>query len=207
MKRTVTILMALVFLPVLLGAGADRPVKRTGDNQAQRPAVVSDRTVQPEATVVVPAVEAAIPEVTAANSAPNYNLDWWSINGGGDVAATSASYQMGMSVGQSVAGAASSASYGMGIGFWYGAASASCPITMTGDVNTNGSITSADIIYLVGYVFKGGAAPLPCAAAGDVNCNGSVTSADIIYLVGYVFKGGPPPCDVCTMIPGSWSCP
>lgn len=83
----------------------------------------------------------------------------------------------------------------------------SCPILMTGDVNSNGSITSADIIYLVGYVFKGSAAPLPCQAAGDVNCNGSVTSADIIYLVGYVFKGSAPPCDVCTIIPGVWSCP
>jgi hypothetical protein len=77
-----------------------------------------------------------------------------------------------------------------------------CPITLTGDVNSNGSITSADIIYLVGYVFKGGPPPQagggPCVAAGDVNCNGSVTSADIIYLVGYVFKGGPAPCDACT---------
>jgi hypothetical protein len=44
-------------------------------------------------------------------------------------------------------------------------------------------------------------------AAGDVNCNGAVTSSDVIYLVNYVFKGGVPPCDVCTLIPGTWSCP
>jgi len=82
-----------------------------------------------------------------------------------------------------------------------------CPISATGDVNLSGSITSADIIYLVGYVFKGGPPAQPCAAAGDVNCSGSVTSADIIYLVGYVFKGGNPPCDVCTLVPGTWTCP
>jgi len=82
-----------------------------------------------------------------------------------------------------------------------------CPIADAGDVNTDGVVTSADIIYLVGYVFKGGPAPKPCDAAGDVNCTGSVTSADIIYLVSYVFKGGPPPCDVCGLIPVTWSCP
>ena len=49
-------------------------------------------------------------------------------------------------------------------------------------------------------------APLPCPAAGDVNCNGANTSADIIFLVNHVFKGGPLPCDVCTLVPGTWSC-
>lgn len=83
-----------------------------------------------------------------------------------------------------------------------------CPVLITGDVNTDGVITSADIIYLVNYVFKGGAPPKPCPAAGDVNCDGVVTSADIIYLVSYVFKGGNPPCDVCTLIAsGIWTCP
>lgn len=78
---------------------------------------------------------------------------------------------------------------------------------VTGDVNVSGVITSADIIYLVGYVFKGTADPLPCPAAGDVNCSVSVTSADIIYLVAHVFKGGADPCEVCTLVPGEWSCP
>jgi hypothetical protein len=59
----------------------------------------------------------------------------------------------------------------------------------------------------VNFVFKGQAAPLPCEASGDVNCSGSVTSADIIFMVNHVFKGQAPPCDVCTLIPGMWSCP
>jgi hypothetical protein len=82
-----------------------------------------------------------------------------------------------------------------------------CPVTMTGDVNISGSLTASDIIALVNYVFKGGDEPEPCAASGDVNCNGSVTSADVIYLVNHVFKGGDPPSDVCTLIPGTWTCP
>jgi len=82
-----------------------------------------------------------------------------------------------------------------------------CPVAITGDVNDDRVITSADIIYLVNHVFKGGPAPLPCPAAGDVNCDGVITSADIIYLVGYVFKGGAPPCEVCDLIPATWTCP
>jgi hypothetical protein len=82
-----------------------------------------------------------------------------------------------------------------------------CTVAITGDVNESGTLTSADIIFEVNFVFKGGATPQPCQAAGDVNCNGSVTSADIIYLVNHVFKGGDAPCDVCTLIPATWTCP
>lgn len=135
----------------------------------------------------------------AALSSSAFALPWYSLNAGGAMGSSSASYKMSQSVGQSVAGRAASSSYNLGIGFWYGVgAKAGCPITRTGDVNLSGTITSADIIGLVNYVFKGGAQPLPCIASGDVNCSGAVTSADIISLVNYVFKAGPPPCDACT---------
>jgi hypothetical protein len=82
-----------------------------------------------------------------------------------------------------------------------------CPVTLTGDVQSSGDVNSTDIIYLVNYVLKGGPGPVPCPAGGDANCDGVVNSTDIIYLVNYVLKGGQPPCDVCTLIPGTWSCP
>lgn len=82
-----------------------------------------------------------------------------------------------------------------------------CAVLLTGDVNLSGSLTSSDIIALVNFVFKGGDTPQPCQAAGDVNCDGQVTSSDIIYMVNFVFKGGPDPCDVCTLIPDTWTCP
>ena len=78
---------------------------------------------------------------------------------------------------------------------------------MTGDVNESSTITSSDVIYLVNYVFKAGPTPLPCKAAGDVNCDGAVSSSDVILLVNHVFKSGPLTCDVCTLIPGTWTCP
>ena len=137
------------------------------------------------------------PGINAPMAPAAFGIPWYSINGGGG-SGTSASYGLRHSVGQSVSGRTSSATYAMGIGFWYGVGTGGCPITMTGDVNVSGTITSADIITLVNYVFKGGAPPLPCVAAGDVNCNGAVTSADIINLVNYVFKGGAAPCNGCT---------
>ena len=76
----------------------------------------------------------------------------------------------------------------------------------TGDVNNDGAISSSDIIYAVGYVFKGGPEPTPCVAVGDVDCSGMITSSDIIEIVNYVFKSGPPFCDVCPLVPGTWSC-
>jgi hypothetical protein len=81
-----------------------------------------------------------------------------------------------------------------------------CPIARTGDVNGDYQISTSDIIVLVNFVFKAGSAPLPCVAAGDAGCNGGVTSSDIIYLVNTVFRAGPAPCDVCSIIPSTWSC-
>jgi hypothetical protein len=83
----------------------------------------------------------------------------------------------------------------------------SCPVIATGDANQDGIVNSTDIIYLVNYVLKGGPLPLLCAAVGDANCDEQVNSTDIIYLVNYVLKGGPAPCDVCTLVPGTWACP
>jgi photosystem II stability/assembly factor-like uncharacterized protein len=91
----------------------------------------------------------------------------------------------------------------------WGRSFVACPIPQggTGDVNQAGGIVTSDIIYLVNYVLKAGPAPLPCTASGDVNCDGNVATSDIVYLVNFVLKGGPAPCDVCALIPATWSCP
>ena len=160
------------------------------------------------ATAAAPETHQPTATTEASPAAPNYNLDWYSINSGGAIEVASASYRLGVSIGQAGAGFMSGTNFDLGIGFWYALGStAACPVALTGDVNLNGSYTSADIIYLVNYVFKGGASPQPCEAAGDVDCSGGVTSADIIYMVNFVFKGGPAPCNVCTLIPGTWTCP
>jgi len=82
-----------------------------------------------------------------------------------------------------------------------------CPVALTGDLDISGDIKASDIIYLVNYVLKAGPEPLPCPASGDTNCDGEVKASDIVNLVNYVFKAGAAPCDVCSLIPGVWSCP
>jgi hypothetical protein len=83
----------------------------------------------------------------------------------------------------------------------------SCPVALTGDADASGEVKSSDIIYLVNYVLKAGPEPVPCPAAGDANGDGEVKTSDIIYVVNYVLKAGPAPVDVCTLIPGTWTCP
>jgi len=195
----------------LVSAGNTREKENIGTRDAKSALREVDRiapapVIAPQTRIVDEINPAS--DFSAAPPVPNFLMDWYSVNGGGATSVAGTNFRMGLSVGQGAAGSASGTSYNLGVGFWYGAAgSAPCPVAMTGDVNLVGNITSADIIYLVNFVFKGSASPMPCEAAGDVNCTGSVTSADIIVLVNFVFKGGTPPCDVCTLIPGIWSCP
>ena len=57
-----------------------------------------------------------------AMSSTNYRLDWFTpMTGGGGGPASSASYAVNLTVGQTVIGASSSADYGAGLGYWYGA--------------------------------------------------------------------------------------
>lgn len=56
-----------------------------------------------------------------AMSSANYRLDWFTpLNSGGGGHAASASYAADLTLGQTAIGEASSASYGTGLGFWYG---------------------------------------------------------------------------------------
>ena len=56
-----------------------------------------------------------------AMSSDNYRLDWLAPLTGGGGPAGSANYAVNLTVGQTVIGAASSASYASGLGYWYGA--------------------------------------------------------------------------------------
>ena len=58
-----------------------------------------------------------------AISSTNYRLDWFTpMTGGGGAPASSASYAVNFTVGQTAIGVSSSANYGVGLGYWYGAA-------------------------------------------------------------------------------------
>jgi hypothetical protein len=57
-----------------------------------------------------------------AMSSANYKLDWFTpLTGGGGGPASSANYAVNFTIGQSAIGASTSANYGVGLGYWYGA--------------------------------------------------------------------------------------
>ena len=116
-----------------------------------------------------------------------YEIDWTSINGGGELASTSTNYKIRASTAQSVIGESQSTNYKMGIGFWFGPG-LYCT-SKAGDFNGSGGINLTDIVALVNHVFKGAAVPVP-KCRGDANGVGGINLTDIIYLVNRVFKGG-----------------
>jgi len=105
----------------------------------------ADRTAEPTET---PAL------ATPAGSATSSTVEWQSVNGGGAIDAASPAYKLGSSAGQSTAGAATSTSYQMGIGFWYGGG-CSCPCH--GHPQCDGITNVQEAVQTVNVAFRGGA--------------------------------------------------
>ena len=143
--------------------------------------------------------------VQTTTAAGSYGVDRLVVSSGGGSALPPTNTGMVLTINESAAGTSAGQSYGMELGFWY--VMGACPISVTGDVQQSNDVNLTDVVYLVNYVLKAGPVPYPCAAAGDVNCSGDVNSTDIIFLVNFVLKAGPPPCDVCSLVPWTWSCP
>jgi hypothetical protein len=202
MTRKLPLLLALVSLLLVSGLGARAPQGAGSDSGGTPQGTASDRrAAEIEVRPAQPQPQAS---VASPEAAPLFNLNWYSVNGGGDIHLTGARYDLGISAGQPATGALTGSTYKLGMGFWYGVA---CPIGLSGDVNLNSSISTSDIIAVVNYALKAGPEPLPCIANADANCSGSISLADIIVLINFVLKAGPPPCNVCDIIPSLWSCP
>jgi len=110
---------------------------------------------------------------------------------------SSSGYIQGGTLSQVSAGKGSSASFGLGAGFWRNLDVEFSPGYICGDPNGDGEVTVADAVYLVIYLFKDGSPPecppFPYASCGDANGDDEVTVSDVVYLVIYLFKDGPPP--------------
>ncbi len=162
------IAMVAMILGLAVLAGAKDPAKTnaaTGDNAAK------------------PATAAA------AKSRVTYSLYWYSFNSGGASYGTSATRNLGYTIGQTVAGQGSSGANNLGIGFWHG----SC-LAEKGDMNADGVYTSPDVVLLSNCTFLGTGLCDPCFA--DVNCDGSLTSPDVVLISNRTFLGltAPPWC-------------
>lgn len=214
-KTTRTTLSFLLVAPLLLGAIAstksagkkDIAPDRTAETTIPAESVQPSSLEQSATAVFLVEVEnppSPVPEASAAL----YEIDWYSINGGGTITATSPSYKIGASIGQSVAGAASSPSYQMGIGFWYGAGgSGGCACDCHADPgNCDGITNIIDVSQVVNVAFRNGAAILDpngnCPwQTTDVNCSNSTDVIDVSKLVNVAFRNGNPATEFCNPCP------
>lgn len=198
--------IALVFA---LGAapGQKSATVETVQPTTSQPSAISPIAPQEsELDLTAPLVPVAKPE--AAASSATYEIDWYSVNGGGTVNASSANYKMGASIGQSVAGAASSASYQMGIGFWYGAGgSGGCACDCHNDPVCDAVISNVqDVVATIGVAFRGaaaigdpnGACPFETT---DMNCDGVTSVIDVVKVVNVAFRGANPATEYCVACP------
>ena len=163
-----------------------------------KPVQEPDEIIQAQPTI--PAEKTSNPTALGRPVSPQaFQLNWLSINGGGAINASSTNYQLGLSVGQSVAGFATSSSYQMGIGFWYGAASGAPACgAAKGDLNGVGGLSPADAILMLNCAFLlngAGTVGGDCNLCyTDMNCVGGLTPADVIIEMNYVFLAIAPPC-------------
>ncbi len=192
MKRLMIFLTGGLLLSWIFAVAAMADVKPVGEPeevQQAQPVLSSGQTSGTPA----PPVQSASPQA--------FQLNWLSINGGGAINASSASYQLGLSVGQSVAGYATSSSYQMGIGFWYGAPTGG-PICLAakGDLNGLGGLTASDAVLMLNCVFLGngsGTVGGDCNLCySDVNCDINLSASDAVLELNRIFLGStaPPWC-------------
>jgi len=182
MRRKQIVVLGVLCGLLALGALAAGPPVATKSMTARDPHVDSGD-----------ATSAAAP---AGAALPNYVINWYSVNGGGTIDATSAHWKMGMSAAQSVAGEATSASYWMGVGFWYGA----CICPCHGDPVCDGVSNVQDVVKTVDVAFRG-ATPafdrLCPYEQTDVNCSGFTDVTDVVRMVNVAFRGYSPATEFC----------
>ncbi len=118
----------------------------------------------------------------------------WDVIASGGGTMSSANFVLDGTIGQTVAGPSSSASFVLNSGFWQNFGTGA--EYLCGDVDDNGRVDITDAVFIVNYIFAGGATPDPIAS-GDVDCNARVDITDAVYLVNFIFAGGTAPCASC----------
>ena len=193
---------------------AATPVRQSVSEEASRAIGESDQRTMPLVNPLGdPPVSVDLHPVAAA---ANFVIPWQSINAGGGPS-SSASYSVNASVGQSTIGQASSANYGVGVGYWYGASvgGGDCACDCQGDEECNGLPTVFDLVFCVAEAFRNEPYSLdpnvtcPLLAQNDLNLDNVVNVFDVVFITTMAFRNGlreDNVCDPCTLV-GPVSCP
>jgi hypothetical protein len=116
---------------------------------------------------------------TASVSADDFSLDWWTIDGGGEMWTTGGDFELSGTIGQPDAGVLmTGGDFGLSGGFWAGAAEE--PFCF-GDLDGDGVIGLSDLAQLLSnYGETSGMA----YEDGDLDGDGDVDLADLAALLG-----------------------
>ena len=139
----------------------------------------------------------------APTLAGGFELDWYTIDGGGGTSSGGA-FTLSGTIGQPDAGVVmSGGNFTLTGGFWAGVATGGdCAGTVCADSSCDGAVTVSDIAFFVQAVtggeagwnaaFPGGVAPCDFLCANDVSGDGNVTVSDIAFFVNAITGGGCP---------------
>ena len=121
--------------------------------------------------------------VACAQSGGDFDLSWWTIDGGGATPASNGVFSVSFTIGQPDASnllSAAGSPFELTSGFWF--YYTTC-IFSTGDVNLDGCTDDADLLAVL-YNF-GATGPNPA----DLNCDLVVDDADLLIVL-YLFGNG-----------------
>ena len=191
MKRWLSITVALFAVVYMITESAGSDIRETTSGTSQ--SVEKTTTINAGNLQIATATPSGnqVPALKdLAARSPNFNIEWFSANSGGDIAAFSANFVSGVSVAQSAAGEASSANFQLDIGFWNGVGGTCCQTP--GDADGGGDVNIGDATFIVKYVFQSGATPVCCDQA-DADFGGQVNIGDATFIVKFVFQSGAAP--------------
>jgi hypothetical protein len=142
--------------------------------------------------------------------AADYDLSWYTIDGGGDMWSTGGGFELSGTIGQPDAAAVmTGGGFALTGGFWSLGAGGEAPPGCVGDLNCDGSITFGDINPFVLYLSNFATWQSTYAGCnpvnGDINCDGSYGQAsfsDINPFVALMTQ-----CGSGCACPGPFSCP
>lgn len=136
--------------------------------------------------------------LAAPSLADIFDLNWYTIDGGGFTYSTGGEFSLGGTIGQPDAGVMSGGDFSLGGGFWHGGAVQNpCSGTVKGDSNCDGEVNFDDIDCFVSALIDkaaweacGSDGKCDYECANDVDGDGDVNFNDIDPFVTCIINEG-----------------
>lgn len=119
--------------------------------------------------------------LAAHTARAQYDLSWFTIDGGGATFSTGGNFSLGGTIGQPDAGIMSGGTFTLTGGFWAGA-TAGNPCNLLGDIDNDNDTDLQDLAFLLAS-FGAQTGDPNFNPAADIDGNGVVTLQDLAFLL------------------------